>query len=287
MPGPTVPPRSAGAPGSVIAVLAVLAAALAAAFVVAPRTLAGAGPGDGFAGQRALAGAFRERFTEYWGSGGRDLPPGLAGIVDHWFRYHVAKAVIAAILLTVLAALGVLLWKAFLRAGGTGAGRSTALASAGVLVTVLALGSTAAVMANIQGAVAPFSSLLPMLTTGEPGGALADTLDQVRRGLAGHLSTGGPTPPALEVMIDDFARYHVALAGVAAVVAVALVGMSAASWRGFAGTGPSGGRARRVLGSFGVFSASAALLVIVIGAANTATAADPAPALLAFFEGGW
>src|SRR6185295_15066159 len=103
----------------------------------------------------------------------------LERVVDYWFRYHVAKAVIATILLIVLVALGVLLWKAFLRAGGLGAGRRVALASAGVLVTMLAVFSLAMVMANIQGAVAPFASLLPMLTDGPTDGELAGTLDQV------------------------------------------------------------------------------------------------------------
>ncbi|GAA3442804.1 hypothetical protein [Planomonospora venezuelensis] len=282
----TVPSRSAGLPGRALAVLVALTAALATAFVVAPRTLAASGP-DGFADERDLGGAFSEAFTAYWASGGRDFPPGLERVVDYWFRYHAAKAVIAATLLIVLVALGVLLWRAFLRAGGLGAGRRAALASAGVLVTMLTLCSLPLVMANVQGAVAPFSSLLPLLAAGEAGGELSGTLDQVKRRLAESLDAGGRTPPALEVMIGDFARYHVALAAVAAVVAAVLIGVGVASWKRFAGTGPSDRRTRRVLGASGVLAVSSSLLVIVVGAANTATAADPAPALLAFFEGGW
>ncbi|WP_449060968.1 hypothetical protein [Planomonospora algeriensis] len=287
MHSPTAPSRSAGVPGRLLAVLAALAAALAAAFVVAPSTLAASGQDGGLADRRVLVAALREAFVGYWGSGGPDLPPDLRSVVDHWFRYHVAKGVIAAILLIVLVALGVLLWKAFLRAGGHGAARSAALASAGVLTTMLGLFSLLAVMANVQGAVAPLSSLLPMLTAGETGGALAGTLDQVRRRLAGSLDGGDPIPPALEVMISDFSRYHAVLAGVAVVTAVVLIGMSVASWQRFARTDPSDRRARRVLGSFGVLSALLSPAVIVIGAANTASAADSAPALLAFFEGGW
>ena len=75
----------------------------------------------------------------------------------------MVKAVTAALLLIVLIALGVLLWKAFLRADGVGVGKRTAHASAGALVTMLALFSLAIAMANIQGAAAPFASLLPML----------------------------------------------------------------------------------------------------------------------------
>ncbi|MEV5764027.1 hypothetical protein AB0L34_05550 [Micromonospora sp. NPDC052213] len=267
--------------------LVALAVALAAAFVVAPRTLAASGSGGGFVGRRDLVEALGEEFVKYWQSGDRAFSPGMQRVVDYWFRYHLAKAVIAAILLIVLVALGLLLWKAFLRAGGIGAGRRAALTSGGVLVTMLALFSLAMVMANVQGAVAPYASLLPMLTAGETDGELADTLDQVRQRLADSLSAGDQTPPALEVMISDFSRYHVAMAVVAAIVAVVLVGTSVGLWKRVARTAPSDRRTRRVLGSFGALSALLSLVVIVVVVANTTTAADPAPALLAFFDGGW
>ncbi len=255
--------------------------ALGAAFVIAPRTLAG----GGFADEHDLREGFRVAFVEYWSSGAEEFSPGLERAVDYWFRYHVAKAVIAALLLGVLVALGVLLWKAFLRAGGVGVGRSAALASAGVLVTMLALFSLVIVMANIQGAVAPFSSLLPMLTSSAAEGELLVTLDQVRQRLADSLYAGGGTPLALEVMISDFSRYHVAMAVIAAIVAVVLIGLSVVLWKRFART--PDGRTRRVLGSFGVVSAVLSVAVIVVAVANTTTVADPAPALLAFFDGGW
>jgi hypothetical protein len=43
---------------------------------------------------------------------------------------------------------------------------------------------------------------------------------------------------------------------------------------------------RAGIGWFGVFSALSSLLVALVLAANTGTATDPAPALLAFFNGG-
>ncbi|MFD0362788.1 hypothetical protein ACFQZZ_15195 [Nocardia sp. GCM10030253] len=286
LPSPATPSRSTGISGRAVAMLAALAVALVAAFVVAPRTLAASSSSSGSVDERNLREALRAAFVEYWSSGDRDFSPGLARVVDYWFRYHVAKAVIAAILLIVLVALGVLLWKAFLGAGGLGVRRRAALASA-VLVTMLALFSLVMVMANVQGAVAPFASLFPMLTVGATDGELADTLDQVRQRLADSLSAGGQTPPALEVMISDFSRYHVAMAVVAAIVAVVLIGMSVVLWKRFARTESSDRRTRRVLGSFGVLAALLSLAVIVVVVANTTTAADPAPALLAFFDGGW
>lgn len=266
--------------------LAVLAVALAAAFVAAPRMLAGIG-GDGFAGRRSLVKALRESFIGYWSSGDRDLSPDLKRVVDYWLRYHLAKAAIAAILLIVLFALGVLIWKAFLTAGGLGTGTRAALASAGVLVTMFALFSLALVMANIQGATAPLASLLPMLIDGATGARITGTLDQVRQQLAGSTGTDGHTSPALDVMISDFSRYHVTMAVLASVVAAVVVGASAMLWKRFAGTEPSGRRTRRVLASFGLLSALLSAALIVLAVANAGTAADSAPALRALLAGGW
>ncbi|GAA0966321.1 hypothetical protein [Actinocorallia libanotica] len=282
MPSLQAPSRPAGVPGRALWALTALAAVLIAAFIAAPGVLAG----GGFAGERGLADALRGSFIGYWSSGDRDPSPGLEGVIDYWSRYHLAKGAIAALLLAVLVALGVVLWKAFLNAGGSGKGRK-ALVPAGLLVTALALVSLLAVMANLQGAAAPFSSLLPMLTDGEPGARLTGVLDQIRAQLAASPDANGDVRPALDAMIDDFARYHAVMAVSAAVVAAALIGLSAVLWRRFAAAEPSGGRTRRVLGSFGALSALLAPAMIVVAAANTTTAADPVPALLAFFEGGW
>ncbi len=255
------------------------------AFFVAPDTLA-AGISGGAVQEDNLAESFRRAFVEYWSSGDRQFNPDLARVVDYWLYYHVVKGVIAAVLLVVSAALGVRLWKAFVRSGALGPARRAAVACAGVLVTVLATLSLVTVMANIQGAAAPFSSLLPMLPLGEPHGELAGTLGQVRQGLADSGRSGHRTPPAVDVMVSDFARYHLVLAIVAVIVAVTLIGLTVVSWRRFATTASSDRRARRVLVSFGVLSVVLSLVVIMVAVANTGTAADPTPALLAFFEGG-
>jgi hypothetical protein len=258
------------------AALVVLTAGLAVAFVAGPPALAAIGPGGGFADERHLSQAVRGSFVDYWRSGDQDFAPSLARVVDYWFRYHLAKAAIAALLLTVLVALGVRLWRAFLRPNATS---RVGLASAGSLVTALALASLAVVMANVQGVVAPFASLLPMLVDGPADAELAGTLAQVKQDF-----DGGRTQPALDVMVDDFARYHVAMAVIATIVAVALLGLSVLAWTRFA---RSDRRTRRVLASYGALSAVLALAVAVVAVANTTTAADPAPALQALFYGGW
>ncbi|MFB7475160.1 hypothetical protein [Kitasatospora sp. NPDC056184] len=271
--------------------LAGLAAGLVPAFVLAPGPLAARMSGGGFGDQRHLIDSFSTSFVGYWSSGDRDLSPDLERVVDYWLGYHVVKASIAAALLAVLIALGVRLWKAFgqahERGAGLGAGRTAALATAGIAVTALGLASAAAVMANVQGAMAPLSSLLSMLPTHPPHGALADTLDQVRRQLADYPQAGDRTPPAVEALVGDFSLYHLVIAVAAPVVAVALVGLSVVAWRRSARTAASDRRARRVLRSFGLLWAVLSLGFVVLAAANASTAADPAPALLAFFRGGW
>lgn len=267
--------------------LVALAAALVPAFVLAPRGWAALMSDGGFTDERALGESLPGPFVDYWNSGDRAFPPDLARLVDQWFHYHVAKAVIAALLLIVLVALGLRLWKTFLRAGGVGAGSRAALASAGVLVTVLALVSLAALMANIQGATAPFSALLPMLPLDAPEGELAHALGQIEQGLAANPNPSDRTSPALQEMIGDFSRYHAVIAVAAAIVGAVLVWTSVVLWKRFAATGASDRRTRRVLGSYGVLSALLSPAVIIVAVANTLTTVDSAPALLGFFEGGW
>ncbi|WP_433788878.1 hypothetical protein [Actinoplanes sp. CA-252034] len=231
---------------------------LVTAFVMAPTLLVAYPPGTGFASEPALAAAVRQAVAEYWQSGAPEFPPALTGLVDYWLRYHLVKAVTAGLLVVVLAAIVVR------------AARRPLLAA---LAAVPALFAVALVMANVQGMVAPFASLLPMLVD---GGSPSAPLEPVRDDLAGSLTSGAPPAPAVEAMITDFARYHVAMVVIAAVVAVALAGLSRHLWR------RGGGRRWWAVGP-----AAVALPLVVIAVANATTAADPAPALLAFLNGGW
>jgi hypothetical protein len=283
----TTVPRFSGFSARAVALLTAFAAALVPAFVLAPAVLAARGPDDGLTDRHGLAAALREAFAGYWASGNRELSPGLERVVDYWFRYHLVKAVLAALLLAVFAALAVHLWRSFLAAGGSGRGRRAAIASGGALTTGLALFSLLTVMANVQGAVAPFASLLPMLAAGTAGGGSGSSLEAARERLDQSMNAGGPVPAPLDAMIGDFALYHEALAVVGALVAAAFLVGCVLLWRRFARTAPSERRTRRMLGSFGVLSAVLVLALAVVVAANTGTAADPEPALLAFFDGGW
>lgn len=215
--------RSASTSGHLLAGLGALATALAAAFVVAPRLLA-SWPGGGLADQRTITEALRPAFVEFWRSGDRNLPAHLQGMVAYWSRYHVIKAVTATLLLIVLVALGIQLWKALLRADSRGVRTRVALASGAGTVTALAVFSLALVMANLQGALAPLSSLLTLLEDSPPHGELVDTLDQVRQHLVDYPTSGPGRPPALDVMVSDFAWYHAVMAAIAIVLAVTFIG---------------------------------------------------------------
>jgi hypothetical protein len=255
--------------------LAALASALVVAFVLAPAPLAATGSTTDLTSHGRLIATFRAAFVAYWNSGDRTFDPGMQRVVDYWFRYHVAKAVLAAALLAVLAALAVAVWRAFLRAGG---GRAVALATGGALVTGLAVVSLAAVMANIHGMAAPFGSLLPMLFGGSSR-PLAATLAQVRLQLA-----DGANPPGLQVITGDYVKFHAVMAVEGTIVCAVLIALTVLLWRSFTHTS---GRARRLLAAYGVFTPLLTLTLAVIVFANATTAAHPLPGLQNFFAAGW
>ncbi|GAB2653330.1 hypothetical protein [Nocardia goodfellowii] len=258
--------------GRVVGVLVGLAGVLGVGFVVAPRVVAGWGAG-GFSGEAEVREAFRGAFVEYWGSGDRGFSPAMDAVVDYWFRYHVVKAVLATILLFVLVVIAVLLWRRYFRDGGFGS------AAGGIAITGAALFSLLLVLANVQGAIAPFASLFPMLTDG--GGEVAGVLEQIGR----LLHSGGSHPPALDTMVSGFARYHAAMAVESVAVAVVSLGLGVLWWARFAMT--SEGRARLVFGSFGALTVLLTLGMIVVAVANTGNAAEPEAGLLTLVEGGW
>ncbi|MCU7726988.1 hypothetical protein ODJ79_24945 [Actinoplanes sp. KI2] len=268
--------------GRAVLALVVAVVGLSAAFVIAPGWLASDGSTGRFAGEPQLAAALRRSFADYWGSGDRTLSPDLQRLADYWSRYHVAKGVIASLLLIAFVLLGVLLWRAFRQSGGRGRARRAGLAAASGLAAVLALFSSAVVMANAQGAVAPFASLMPLLVDHAAGTEFAGTLDQVRAADASGVA--GSMPPALQTMTDDFARYHVAMVVIAGVAAVVLAALAVTCWRRFAHARSA---ERGVWAGFGVVAALSLFAVLAVAAANATTAADPAPAFAAFLNGGW
>lgn len=281
MTGSAVSTRSANVvPGRALAGLVAVAVALGFAFVLAPGPLAESGS-DGYADQGTLRRALRDGFVAYWDSADRGRPTALTGVIDYWYRYHVIKGVIAGALAVALIVLAALLWKTFVRGAMLGAAQRIWLATAGSLVGLFAFAALLAVIANIQGAVAPFSSLLPMLPSGADDPQLSAAFDQIRQQLAGNSGTSAP----VQDMVDDFAQYHVAVAVMASILAITAIGLSVMSWRKFARSADA--RVRRVLCAAGIVSALLGSAAVVLLIANTTAVIHSTSALAAFFNGSW
>src|SRR4051794_34619846 len=105
-------------PWHALAGVAASAAALVVAFVMAPAPLASTRATTDLASEGRLIATFRSAFVGYWSAGNAGFDSDLQRIVDYWFRYHVAKAVLGGALLAVFIVLAVLSWQAFLRVGG-------------------------------------------------------------------------------------------------------------------------------------------------------------------------
>ncbi|XGU19983.1 hypothetical protein ACETU7_01075 [Rhodococcus sp. 3Y1] len=83
-------------------------------------------------------------------------------------------------------------------------------------------------------------------------GALGDTVGQVRQQLAQSTGTGNQQSPVLELMISDFARYHLAMAVIALIAAAISLTVTVVVWARFARTARSERRTRFVSGSIGL-----------------------------------
>ncbi|MEU3011432.1 hypothetical protein [Nocardia asteroides] len=254
---------------------------LVVAFVLAPGPVAAQGAGVGIGGAGELRAALQEAFVGYWGTGVREFSPALADVVDYWFWYHVAKAVVAVALLLALALLGSVAWRSFRQAAGRSPGFRIALGFAGSVTLGAGLVALVAVMVNVQGAVAPYSSVLPMVMEGAVGEELSGVLGQVDR----ELASAQGWSPAVEVMVEDFSLYHLAMVVIAGLVALGSLGAGVALWRARAGFAEL--RLRRVVTGSAVVAVGLGVLFGVVAAANATTVADPAPALHAVFDGGW
>ncbi|NMD54660.1 MULTISPECIES: hypothetical protein [Tsukamurella] len=191
--------------------------------------------GTGFA---ARAG---EEFPRYIVDGRAEFTPGLASLVDDWQWYHVIKAVFAALLVALALYLG---------------------------HRALALIPTVLLIANVQGSVAPLSSAFSLLgdRVSESDGPLAEALSSMRRQLRGARS------PAVQELVDDFARYHLAVVIMAAVLTVVLVAFAVRAWR----------QDRR---RWAVATLVGAIVAGVVTAANVTNTLDPIRGLLDFLGG--
>lgn len=263
-----------------VAVLRPVAAALAlgAALVVVPFRAASAPFAGGYAGRAALVEAIDSGFIRFWHDGTGVLPADLGSAVDFWMRFHVVKAGLAAALLAVLVHLGLRAWAAL--SAQTGAARRALAGATAVATWTAALVALLVLVANIQGSIAPLSSALGLLPIGAPDPALAETLAQVRHGVAAD-----PGNPAVRALLGDFATYHRAMAGLSALTAAAHLAAAALLWRTRRRTAAGARRGRALLVVAIGTVVTVAGLFAVVAAANLSTGARPGPALLGFLDG--
>lgn len=260
--------------------LAGVALVLGVAFVVAPVWLAGGGHGGGFVGSAALSRSVGHEFVAFWHTDRQARPAAMNDLVQYWGRYHVAKAVLAGVLLIVLSVLATRLWKqsvdsAIATRRRRMAGMAGATATAGGFAAALLL------MANVQGAIAPLSSVLSLV----PSAGDDPAVGQVRAQVVQHLRIGDTSRPALARMVDDFGTYLAVLAASALALACAAVVLSMVVGRSFRRTARSDGATRRTKALTGVGFAIAGVVLLVLAVANIGNAIEPAHALLLFYAG--
>lgn len=181
-------------------VLVSLIALFSMAFLVLPGAVATISSGPDALTTGTLAETLDGAFSQWWSTGETNLTPDMQSIVSFWEVFHVGKLVISAGLLTVLLLAGARLLQAY--SGSERRGRRAGIAIIGALgapwVALLLL----VVLANIQGAMSPLSSVMGLLPMGVPSEAVLE----VRTHFA-----NGTTTPILGILIEDFRNYHAVL----------------------------------------------------------------------------
>jgi hypothetical protein len=256
-----------------------LALLLCAGVLLLPFPVASAWSGGAYPELGSLQEAVSSGLVRFWSAGRGQLGAPLGWTAEFWARFHIVKAGLAAVLLIVLVLLAARVWRA--SAYAVGRGRRWTLTLVGLLTTPLTVLALLVLVANVQGAIAPLSSVLGVLPLTAPKGQLASTVGQIRHSLA-----AGGQSPAKDALLHDFVVYHLAMVAIGGTVTVALLVSSVLIWRQ-RGRVPAGDRRWRRL----LIAASASLVMLsalfaITTAANLSTAANPAPALLGFFAGG-
>ncbi|MXS74482.1 hypothetical protein FDM98_07385 [Microbacterium sp. TL13] len=229
------------------------------------------------AGRVAVAGLVETVSVgfERWMSSGAAAPAApLSDAVTFWAVFHFTKAALAIALLYALVGVGRQVWERAVRAG-TLLPRAAWIA-AGVLGASLPVLVLLIVVANVQGAVAPLSSVMSFLPIGT-----SPEVVTVRAELA-----AGVYGPVTSALVADFRTYHAALVVCLSVVIVGL-GASVAWMLVRRARAPRDRRlVRRSLASAAVALTLLAGALGLILLANLSTVLDTAPALAGFFDSG-
>ncbi|MGL5818827.1 MAG: hypothetical protein ACRCZD_20465 [Phycicoccus sp.] len=260
-------PRRLARPFSSLGMTGLLVAtsALVAATILLPWPVAAWWAGTSWHGPDELARAVGDGLVSDWTN--RAVPgDGGSGLLEpsrFWGRFHLVKAVLAALLLGVAVTLTVRCWSA----AGSTRRRTAAWRAAGVAGGGLAGLALLVMVANVQGTVVPLSSVISFLPAGPEDAAVVAAVGELQSDLA-----AGPRSPVAETLLHDFSVYHAVMAGLGAITAVAIAALVLRLWR------------RRHRG-VGVPLVVVSLAFALVTAANIGTALDPTPALDTFLRG--
>jgi hypothetical protein len=252
------------------------AAALAAAFEIAPRTLLR--PPYGAYSNAKLHDAIGGALVEYWRSGTRAFPASLTPLVDYWFQWHAVKVADSSLLAIVLALLAAALWQRYLRT-------HTWYAAVAIAATVSTVVVTWVLSVNIQVTALPLIPLLGVLPGRTADGNLAQVLSQMREGLTKSASPHAGSP-ALTVLLGDVERYYWVTAAISATLTVAAVVASVLFWKRRIAADPSATRGRFMHSTLGVITALTACPLLLMTVASALSALDPAASLLGVIGAG-
>jgi hypothetical protein len=261
---------------SVIGLLLAAAAALMAAFELAPRTLLR--PTFGAYSYAKVQDALGRALVEYWRSGAPAFPASLTTLVDYWFQWHAIKVVISALLVIVLAPLTTALWQRYLHTQAWYA----AVATAATVLTVFVIW---VLSVNIQVAALPLIPLLPLLPGRTADGKLAQVLSEMREGLTTSASPHAGSP-ALTLLLGEVERYYWVTAAMSATLMVAAGLASAHVWKRRFTSDPSATRVRFMHSTLGVITALTACLLLLMTATSALSALEPATSLLGVIGAG-
>jgi hypothetical protein len=255
--------------------LAALIALLSIAFAVLPGAVASISAGAGQLSTGTLAHTLNGAFAHWWSIGEPNLTTDMERVVKFWEVFHVVKATIAGELLAALLCAGVWLLNAYSTAERRA--RRVAIVTVGILGAPWVALILLVLLANIQGAMSPLSSVMGLLPVSEPSQAVLEVRDQF---------ANGTTTPILSLLIEDFRSYHAAMVGWSAIAAatIGVVVIMAIMHR--AHIPRENVRLRRVIAAIATGLASLALFLVLVMLLNLSTVDDTAPALAAFFAGG-
>lgn len=269
---PVVPSPRVGARSLTLIALIVL---LTIAIAFLPGTLARVSAGATPLTTGTLAVTLGDAFSHWWSTGEAALTSEMQQVVQFWQVFHIVKATVAAGLLAVVLLAGAQLLQAY--SGAVRRSRRAMIIFVGILGAAWVPVILVTLLANIQGAIAPLSSVMGLLPMGAPSEAVL----QVREQFA-----NGTTTPVLTVLVEDFRSYHAAMVGCSAIAAMVVILTIAVagfrrSWLPREDTG-----LRRILAGLITALSFLGIFLVLIAILNMSTVEETAPALAAFFNGG-